>query len=183
MHGHQYILTIIDRFSRWPVAIPLQSTTAESVAKATFKNWISIFGCPSVVTTDRGPQFQSALFTEFIHLRRAKHISTTAYHSSGNGLVERSHRQLKAALTSSSWMDNLPLVMLSLRSQIKEDLHCLPADLVFGQQLVLLPGQFLSKDPVSEPSTNFVKYLQSRMSTLSFTPTRFQTKDIYVPPS
>lgn len=165
MHGHQYILTIIDRFSRWPVAIPLQSTTAESVAKATFKNWISIFGCPSVVTTDRGPQFQSALFTEFIHLLRAKHISTTAYHSSANGLVERS---------SSSGMDNLP--------QIKEDLHCLPADLVFGQQLVL-PGQFLSKDPVSEPSTNFVKYLQSRMSTLSFTPTRFQTKDIYVHPS
>lgn len=186
VHGHQYILTIIDRFSRWPVAIPLQSTTAESVAKAILRNWISFFGCPSVITTDRGPQFQSTLFKEFINLLGARHISTTAYHPCANGLVERFHRQLKAALTSSSannqlsWMDNLPLVMLSLRSQVKEDLQCSPADLVFGQPLVL-PGQFLSDSTASNPSSSFIQYLQSRMSTLAFTPTRFQTKDIFVP--
>lgn len=72
--------------------------------------------------------------------------------------------------------------MLSLRSQVKEDLQCSPADLVFGQPLVL-PGQFLSDSSVSKPSSAFIQYLQSRMSNLSFTPTRFQTKDIFVPES
>lgn len=96
--------------------------------------------------------------------------------------------KLKAALTSSSTinqtssMENLPLVMLSLCTQIKEDLHCSPADLVFGQQLIL-PGQFLSNHSSQEPTTNFIKYLRNRMSSLAFTSTQFSTKDIYVPSS
>lgn len=121
-----------------------------------------------------------------MNLLGARHISTTACYPCANGLVERFHRQLKATLTSSnvdnnqSWMDNLPLVMLSLQSQLKEDWQCSPADLVFSQPLVL-PGQFLSRNSASQPSSTFVQYLQDRMSTLVFTPTHFQTKDIYVP--
>lgn len=62
INGHEYILTIIDRFTRWPVAVPLTTITAEAVANAIFQNWISIFGCPAVITTDRGPQFQSTIY-------------------------------------------------------------------------------------------------------------------------
>lgn len=162
-----------NRFTRWPVAVPLNSTTAESVARAIFQHWISIYGCPSIITTDRGPQFQSQLFTEFTNLLGARHISTTAYHPCSNGLVERFHRQLKAALTSigatnqSSWIDNLPFVLLSLRTQVKEDLKCSPADLVFGQQLVL-PGQYFSVASTQEPSSSFITYFRKKMSSLAF---------------
>lgn len=188
IRGCQYILTIIDRFTRWPVAVPLNSTIAESVARTIFQHWISIYGCPSIITTDRGPQFQSQLFTEFTNLLGARHISTTAYHPCSNGLVERFHRQLKAALTSigatnqSSWIDNLPFVLLSLRTQVKEDLKCSPADLVFGQQLVL-PGQYFSVTSTQEPSSSFITYFRKKMSSLAFTPTRYTSRDVYVPPS
>ncbi|KFD67384.1 hypothetical protein M514_20420, partial [Trichuris suis] len=58
---------------------------------------------------------------------------TTAYHPQSNGLVERLHRQLKCALTahvqtSRSWVDALPLVLLGLRTAVKEDLRHAPAD-------------------------------------------------------
>ena len=73
---------------------------------------------------------------------------TTAYHPQANGLVERFHRSMKAALraslTDSNWLDKLPWVMLGLRTAPKEDLRSSSAELVFGQPL-RVPGDFLPK--------------------------------------
>lgn len=124
-------------------------------SRCILREWISIFGCPSIITTDRGSQFQSVLFNEFINLLGVKHISTTAYHPCANGLVEQFHRQLKAALAASNdsrtWLENLSLILLSLRNGVKEDLGCTTAEFVFGSMLTL-PGQFVEKHTPSRPT-------------------------------
>ena len=77
---------------------------------------------------------------------------TTAYHPQANGLVERFHRSLKAALRTrlmtSAWMDELPWVMLGLRTMPKEDIGASVADMVYGTPLTV-PGAFVlpSNDP------------------------------------
>ena len=96
--SYRYCLTMIDRFTRWPVAVPLTNIRAETVAAALVAHWITQFGCPLTITSDQGTQFESALFKELARLAGAKHIHTTPYHSQANGIVERFHRTLKAAL-------------------------------------------------------------------------------------
>jgi hypothetical protein len=53
--GHTYLFTIIDRTSRWLEAIPLSSiTAADCMRQALFAGWVSRFGVPATITSDRG---------------------------------------------------------------------------------------------------------------------------------
>ena len=110
--------------------------TAETVARVFVGGWIARFGVFSTVTTDHGSQFESALWTQLMQLLGSKRIRTTAYHPIANGFIERLHRQLKAALKShpnpTYWADLLPLVLLGIRTTLKEDIHCTSAELVYG---------------------------------------------------
>ena len=106
--GYTYLLTCIDRYTRWPEAIPLSTITSEAVAQAFITGWISRFGVPSTIVTDRGRQFESRLWNNLMALLGTKRSRTTSYHPQANGMVERFHRQLKAALKAQpnpdAWM-------------------------------------------------------------------------------
>ncbi|CAH8513258.1 unnamed protein product [Dicrocoelium dendriticum] len=174
-NGFTHLLTCVDRFTRWPHAVPLRDTSAETVAHTFVESWASVFGVPATITTDRGPQFTSTLFRDLNRLMGCNHLRTTAYHPASNGLVERFHRQLKAALTASatSWYEALPIILLSIRNTSKEDIGCSPAELTFGTTL-RLPGEMIVDSRITGESdpTSYVARLKHHMSQLQPTPTR-----------
>jgi transposase InsO family protein len=86
-------------------------------AQAFLTCWISCFGVPSTIVTDRGRQFKSRLWTNLMSLLGSKRSRTTAYHPQANGMVERFHRQLKAALKAQSNPDSLYSLVCKLLSR------------------------------------------------------------------
>ncbi len=98
--GYSYLFTAVDRSTRLLEAIPLRDMSAASCADALIGGWVSRFGVPSLITSDRGTQFTSAVWEALCNKLGMTHTTTTAYHPQSNGLVERAHRQLKEALRS-----------------------------------------------------------------------------------
>jgi cleavage and polyadenylation specificity factor subunit 1 len=144
--GYRFLVTMIDRFSSWPEAVPVTNISAETVASVLMKHWVSRFGLPRLIVSDRGGQFESILWYQLLRKLGIDHRRTTAYHPQANGMVERFHRSLKNSLrsrcTDNKWVDELPLVLLGLRSAV--NVHGFSAaQMVYGSELVL-PGTFFA---------------------------------------
>ena len=105
-------------------------------------------------------------------------IRTTAYHSISNGIIERFHHFLKAALRAhgqhTPWINTLSLVLLGKRAAVKEDLGCSAAELVYSSMLCL-PGQLFLPSPDAIPDTTYISKLKSTMTKVCPTPTRAQS--------
>jgi hypothetical protein len=145
--GFSYLFTIVDRTTCWPEAIPLSSIAAADCAAALFSGWIQRFSVPSVITSDRGAQFTSSLWSALCSILAISHVKTTAYHPQSNGLVEQFHRRLKEALQARAagpdWLLHLPWVLLGIRSAVPLEGGLSPAEAVMGCQPIL-PGEFLT---------------------------------------
>ena len=65
--SYKNMLTVIDRFSRWPEAYLITDIIADSLAKLFYRNCVRRFGAPIYVNTDHGSQFESALYLAFLY--------------------------------------------------------------------------------------------------------------------
>lgn len=186
--GFRYLLTCVDRFTRFPVAVPMPDMTAQSCLTAFLSGWVSFFGAPLEVITDRGRQFISALWRSSMIELGIMAKTTTAYHPQANGMVERVHRQLKSCLKAripptGCWVSELPLILLAIRTSFKADLGASPHDLVFGEPL-RLPGQLMEPPPSTLPPDEFANLLRQYMARLRATPPSYHgPTPEYVPPA
>ena len=76
-----------------PTSSPWWTDLQDGQRKKKSEEWV-----PVVITSDRGVQFTSSRWSSWCKQVGAKHITTTTFHPQSNGMVERFHRQLKAAL-------------------------------------------------------------------------------------
>ena len=113
--GCSYLLTVICQTTRYPAAYPLRSITAKSVFKA-LSQFISIFGLPKVIQSDRGTNFTSQTFAQILRLLNILHNKASAYHPQSRGVLERFHQTLKSLLRAycvelgQDWGEGLPFM-------------------------------------------------------------------------
>ncbi len=150
-HGNEYILVIIDAFSRWVELFPTKSTTAAETASIML-NHIGRFGSSDVIHTDQGPAFHNELVQELLRLCAIEQSFATAYSSEENGIVERANqevlRHLRALLFDSrvqnKWsFEQLPLVQRIMNTVEKISVGVTPADLMLSH-LIRLTSHIMS---------------------------------------
>lgn len=180
----KFCLTVIDRYTRWVEVVPLTDATAENVCRALIFNWISRFGAPARISCDQGGQFGSFAFIKLLKSFGIEKVRTAAYNPKANGFVERLHRTLKASLMcyqNSAWLDALPLVLLGLRTAIREEWNHTPAELVYGQSL-RLPGELFTKSQQDISQPEFIRKLQNAFSEIRPVASKWHSsRAIYVP--
>ena len=56
-NGNVWIITMIDTFTRWPVAVAIRDRSSASVAKAIYERWICDKSIPMKIILDRAREF------------------------------------------------------------------------------------------------------------------------------
>lgn len=162
---YRYLLTIIDRATRWVEAIPLIDITALSVATAFLEQWISRFGVPLYVVTDQGRQFESEFFKQLSKMIGFTKLRISPYHPQANGYIERVHRTLKSILKArkTHWLKALPFALLGLRAHPNTDTGCSPFTYVTGTNILIPPISIIpiNKDMEKEYIQELVEVMQS----------------------
>lgn len=174
---YKYCFTMIDRFSRWPEAIPIKDIEASTICKTFVDHWIARYGAPETLTSDQGSQFESQLFSALMQLTGCQRIHTTAYHPCANGLIERWHRSLKAAIMchkTKDWARVLSTVLLGLRSNVL-DSGASPAEYLYGTTL-RIPGEFVLTDDFTANPQIFLEEFREHMRAVKPVPVEHRHK-------
>ena len=98
-NGFDWILVIIDHFTKYAIYIPVTKTLdASSLADIFIREYFKRFGLPKYIVSDRDKLFTSQYWNQFTSALKIKLNLTTAYRPQSNGQVERANQILECYL-------------------------------------------------------------------------------------
>ncbi len=146
--GNTVILTVVNRFSKAAHFIPLPKLpSACETAQVMVDHVFKIYGLPSDIVSDRGPQFASQFWREFCHQIGASPALSSGFHPQTNGQAERTNQILGRMLrsltscTSASWCDQLSWADYGHNSLPSPATGLSPLECCLGFQLPLFTSQ------------------------------------------
>lgn len=138
--GHNAILTVVDKFSKFSHFIPCHmSSSAAVVASLVFDNVIRHHGMPSTIISDRDVRF-TAVFWKTVWQRLGTRLAmSTAWHPQTDGQSERANRTVEQYVRSfinykqTNWDTLLTTAELSYNNTVNPSTGYTPFFLQTGQ--------------------------------------------------
>lgn len=171
--GFIYLLTVMDRASRFPEAIPMKKITSKAVFDQ-LVIFFSRYGIPRKIQTDCGTNFTSKEFRSKCADLAILHTTSVPYHPESQGVVERFHQTLKSILRrfcyehGEEWDKGLPFALFALRSHPNSSTGVAPFELVFGHKIrgpLEILYEVLESDQMKETNVGeFVDNLRGKLS-------------------
>ena len=138
-----YIHVIVDAFSHFIVTVPIKSNNAKTAVKTLLHHWITKYGPPIYLVTDRGSEYNNKVMAHLCSLMGIRHSPRTFSFPWTNGLVEVQKEIL--ALTSVCFF--ITLLKIGNSKSI-----CMPMHTVhnlFQNSMFLRMKLFFTQDPNS----------------------------------
>lgn len=142
--GHTKILTAIDLFTRYVIAVPLYRASAKEIGGALFNNLFCKFGKPKRIHSDEGREFVNTALKALFSKWGIIQTSTGGYQPQANP-VERFHRFLNSSMTilqkkfGAAWPEYLQAAVFAYNASTNDATGFTPYELIFaGKKPTLL---------------------------------------------
>ena len=169
--GFNYVLVMIDAFSRFIQVYPTKSTTAQS-ALYPFSQWIANFGAPSELITDNGTQFANELISQFCDLAAIDFDTIHAYSKEENAMVERANKEVFRHLipmindkqSKNDFVKFLPFAQRIINTMEHATLKVSPSQIIFGNSLDH-DAHFLTKPKHNTNEFKYSEHMENMLQT------------------
>lgn len=138
----RFIITLIDLFSKWCEAIAVHDQVSAKVIDFLDETFLR-FGFPARLVHDRGPNFMSKEFQDYLTSRGIKSCKTSGYRPQSNGNVERMNRTLIVTLSKyandnrTNWDVNLKKALSCYNRTVQSSTKRSPYEIIFATKPAL----------------------------------------------
>jgi len=167
----KYLLTFIDRFTKYVEAIPISDQSAETCARVYASQIVTIHGTGSKLITDQGRAFMSTFFQQTCKILGIHKVNTTSFHPSSNGMIERLHRTLPTGLShfvtsaNNNWDVLVPFFLMAYRATPNTTTKYSQFYLIHGRE-TLLPNNENLKGKISKENPSHSQRLENLKASL-----------------
>ena len=145
-NGDRYIVSMIDRYTRFAMLVPVKNIKANTIVHA-YGKWNTLFGPPKSLLSDNGSQFISEIFRHYARTHGTKQLFASPYYPECNGMVERLHRWIKERLCLISvdmglnfldgddWSTYIPVIQHAYNSTANSMTTYSPNAIIFGKDM------------------------------------------------